>query len=149
MLMKGLAIILLILAPAISFGQSINSLRVLHTSVRQGNAAYITWGGGDATQSVRLELIKEGKSILQIAQTTNSGSFTWHVPKDMPKGYYQLRLSDETDSIMGETFEIKPKVPIWMVAAPLVVLAGVVAILATHNTRDNGAPSQNTGSQSK
>jgi Ser-Thr-rich glycosyl-phosphatidyl-inositol-anchored membrane family len=149
MFLKGCVITLLFLAPAIAFSQSIGDVRMLHSSVRQGNAAFINWSGGQPAQSVRLELIKEGKSILQIAQTTNSGSYTWHVPKDMPKGYYQVRLSDGTDTVTGETFEIKPRIPIWMVATPIVVLAGIVAILATNPSKDEGMNSQGSSSQSK
>jgi hypothetical protein len=99
-------------------------------TVRLGKSKPITWSGGRQGQSIRIELMKDGAVAQSIGETTNTGAYQWSVPKDLAKGNYQIRLTGGNETLNSETFNVKKKIPIWMIAAPVIVVGVVVAILA-------------------
>src|SRR5688572_22162040 len=53
----------------------------LGKKLKRGKTADITWQGGTPGENVRLDLLREGTVIIQIAATQNSQRYSWPVPK--------------------------------------------------------------------
>lgn len=95
---------------------------------KRGKAAEITWQGGTAGENVRLDLLKSGSVISQIASTQNAQKYSWIVPKTVAKGGdYQVRLSGESGTVMSGTFAVKSKTPLIVKVLP-VVAVGVALV---------------------
>ncbi len=103
------------------------------TSYRRGKQATIEWEGGVDSDNITIELMKDGAVLQQLSNARNSGIQNWAIPKDMEKGAgYSLRLRSSSDqSITSNLFSIKSKIPLVLKIAPVVVVGGVVALLAS------------------
>jgi hypothetical protein len=107
-------------------------------SVRRGKDFDIRWQGGSASDNVKLEYIFEGKTTL-IGEAKNTGTFTWNVPSDLPKGKgYELRLTSGGRSTT-ENFLVKSKLPLLVKVGPVVV-AGALAYLLLRPTPEEPLP---------
>lgn len=98
--------------------------------VTKGKATRIEWQGGKPDDNVKIELVKGGKTV-PVMDGKNTGAYNWAVPPDLEKGDgYQLKLTSKGTTITSELFSVKKKMPIWMIAAPIAVVGGLVAVLA-------------------
>jgi len=99
------------------------------SKLTKGKAATIQWQGGKPDDNVKIEMVKDGKTI-PVGEGKNTGSMSWVVPKDLVKGGgYQLKLTAKGNTITSDLFAVKNKMPIWMIAAPIVVVGGLAAVL--------------------
>lgn len=97
--------------------------------VKRGKTAEIVWQGGNPGENVRLDLLKGGSVISQIASTQNSQRYSWPIPKSTGKGSdYQVRVSGESGAVTSGNFSIKSKTPFIVKALPFLA-AGVVVYL--------------------
>src|SRR5688572_23241910 len=55
----------------------------LGAKVKRGKTAEIAWTGGTPGENVRLDLLKGGAVISQIASTQNSQRYSWSIPKSV------------------------------------------------------------------
>jgi hypothetical protein len=95
--------------------------------VKRGKTAEIVWQGGNPGENVRLDLLKGGTVISQIASTQNSQRYSWPIPKSTGKGSdYQVRVSGESGAVTSGNFAIKSKTPGIVKVLPFLV-AGAVA----------------------
>lgn len=100
----------------------------LGSKFKRGKTAEIIWQGGVPGENVRLDLLKDGTVISQIASTQNSLRYSWPVPKSMDKGKgYQIRLSGESGTVMSGTFGVKSKTPFIVKVLPFLVVGGAAA----------------------
>ena len=97
----------------------------LGTKYRRGKTAEITWQGGTPGENVRLDLLKDGNVISQIASTQNSQRYSWPLQKSMSKGSgYQVRLSGESGTVTSGNFKVKSKTPFIVKALPFLAVGG-------------------------
>jgi len=90
----------------------------------------IEWTSATSTQ-IKIEAIDETGSIVNIGTTTNSGSYTWSIPKDQSKGNYQFRFTDTGSNkvVESEYFSIAPKFSVVIKAIPIFIAGVVIFIL--------------------
>jgi hypothetical protein len=96
--------------------------------VKIGKKKEITWTGGKANQSVRIELLQDGRVVNVINESASNGSFVWNVPKDIQKGNYQIRLLSGSENTSPQAVQLKAGLPLWVKLSPI-LLAGVAVIL--------------------
>jgi len=100
---------------------------------RRGKTGQIQWSGGQSSDQVRLELLKNGKRVSNLAQMPNRQSYTWQIPPEMDKAKdYQIRLTavgDPSRKITSQLFPIKNKIPLALIVVPAAVVVGVVGVL--------------------
>jgi len=68
--------------------------------VTLGNSLPIRWFSlGDTGRRVRINLLKNGKSVLKIkGNATNDGFYRWRVPDDLESGTeYKIRIKSRTN----------------------------------------------------
>jgi len=108
--------------------------------LKKGTSNEITWSGGPGG-SIRLELYDGSSKVSDLSNTVNSGRYTWVIPKKFDSGKtFRIRASSGDRASFSPEFQISGKIPIWMIAIPVVVVGGVVALLAG---RDNGGKDKN------
>jgi hypothetical protein len=100
------------------------------SKVKKGKTLNITWKGGSPGESMRLDLMKGGAVIAQIASVQNNQRFAWVVPKTMDKGSdYQVRLTGDSGSAMSGNFGIKSKTPFMLKILPVVAVGGIAYLV--------------------
>jgi len=116
------------------------------SGVKKGKTTNISWSGGSPGDNIKLELVKSGVVVQQIANTTSTGNkFTWSVPSDTEKGSdYQVRLTSPGGISTSNPFAVKSKLKAWVIIVPAAVVAGVVVFLVTKKSggggKDNNLP---------
>lgn len=106
-------------------------------SFKRGKGAAITWNGGNPTQSIRLEVVKDGKVVQSVTQSTaNNGSFTWNIPSKFSKGDYTMRLTSGAEVVQSSSFKVKAKVPLILKATPLIIIGVVLAVMPKKSPGD-------------
>ena len=114
---------------------------------KRGGILNMEWNGGRAGEPLTVELLRNNQVVDKITEVENSNLYSWSIPrKQKPGKDYTLRISKASDSgIQSEsaTFEIKPRLALWVKLLPVVVVGGVVAILAAGDEEPDlpGAPS--------
>lgn len=108
-----------------SFGNPLNG-----SSVKRTKDLNIQWSGGGKNETVQLQLMQNSAVKGSVANTTNTGKYTWKVPKNTPKGTYQLSLNAPSGNTMSMPFKVKPKTGAFVKILPLLVVGGVVAALS-------------------
>ncbi|MFZ5971788.1 MAG: Ser-Thr-rich GPI-anchored membrane family protein [Bacteroidota bacterium] len=99
-------------------------------SFRRGKSIDITWAGGAPGESLRIDLMKGGTVISQVASIQNNQRYTWVVPSSSSKGKnYQLRITSGSGVATSGNFGIKSKVPLGLKLLPVVAVGGVAALL--------------------
>jgi Ser-Thr-rich glycosyl-phosphatidyl-inositol-anchored membrane family len=96
-------------------------------SMRRGKSNLIKWEGGAPGQNVKLELYEGDTRVTDIADTKNTGQYTWAVPKDFKTGKnYTLRIANGTQTVNSTAFAVKPKVPLLLKVSPLLIIGAVI-----------------------
>ncbi len=117
---------------------------VADASLRRGKKTKVKWEGGKPSQSVKLELYQGDKLIITVAETSNTGQYTWSIPKKQSKGSYTLKLSTTppsglpagqagaggSETANSNAFKIKSKTPFLVKILPVAAVGGVLAFLA-------------------
>jgi len=104
-------------------------LKTTLSGVKRSSTQSLQWRGGDHSQNVRIELLKDGQVQNELASVNNNGSFSWTVPgKQKPGNDYTLRLVNGRETVTSTPFTIKPRIPTWVKIAVPVVIAGVLLI---------------------
>lgn len=99
-------------------------------SVRRGKNTSVKWKGGSSNQQVKLDVVQNGGVVQSITTgTSNTGEFTWHVPSDLAKGTYNIKLTSGNDTAQSNTIQVKSKLPLLLIAAPVVVVGVLIAVL--------------------
>lgn len=100
---------------------------------KKGKTYSLKWKSEGSTP-INIELYNEGERISGEINQPNNGSHLLFIPKHATKGdKYRIKFSDSRnpeDVVYSDYFKVGPKIPIWMIAAPVVVIGGIVAILA-------------------
>lgn len=100
------------------------------SSVRRGKSTDVQWEGGPAGQNVKLELYRGSERVGDVADTKNTGQYTWTVPGDFAKGTgYTLRISDGKQTGTSGIFAVKSKIPLLLKLSPLLIGAAVIPFL--------------------
>ncbi len=60
---------------------------------------------------------------------SNGQSYQWSVPKELKGKGYSLLISNSTDQSNSSSFNIKPKIPLLLIIAPVAVVGGAIAFL--------------------
>lgn len=107
-------------------------------SVKRGKKTEVVWQGGSSSQLVRINLFKDEQLISPVAETNNTGKYTWTVPKKLKKGTYQLKLTSGSETISSGGFKIKKRTPFIVKMLPIVAVAGAVYFLMPGETPDDG-----------
>lgn len=101
------------------------------STVKKKKAMGISWQGGRAGETIKLDLLKGGTVVSQIANGLSGQSYSWTVPNDLQKGEdYQVRLSADSGGATSGNFTIKKKINPLLIIAPVVVVGGVAALVA-------------------
>lgn len=109
----------------------------LGTRFKKGKVLEITWQGGTPGESMRLDLLKGGAVITQVASVQNSQKYSWAVPKSVAKGNdYQVRLTAESGTAMSGNFGIRAKTSAGLIMLPILAVGGGVAFLLTRDKPD-------------
>jgi len=113
---------------------------------RRGKTGVVQWTGGQSSDRVRLELLKNGQRVSNLAQIPNRQTYNWQIPAEMDKAKdYQIRLTavgDPSRKITSDLFPIKNKIPLALIVVPAAVVVGVVGVLLSgggNGGPDNGA----------
>jgi hypothetical protein len=100
---------------------------------KKGKTYDIKWKVG-SPNPINIELYSGGKRVSGEINQPNNGSHTLFIPKHASKGKdYRLRFSDTRNPeevVYTDYFRVGPKIPVWMIAAPVVVVGGLIAILS-------------------
>jgi hypothetical protein len=108
---------------------------------KKGKTLDINWKGGTSSESVRLELLKGGAVVAQIASISNNQRYSWTIPTSIEKGKdYQVRLTADSGTSLSGDFGISSKMPLYVKLIPLVVVGGVAAILLTRPDPEKDLP---------
>ncbi|CAE7857974.1 unnamed protein product [Symbiodinium microadriaticum] len=68
-------------------------------SGKQLKETEIQWQGGNPADRVKIELVKNGEVIKEIATSNNTGEYQWLIAKDVEKGKgYRIRLTNVSDA---------------------------------------------------
>lgn len=96
-------------------------------ALRQGKKSIVEWRGGVPGHEVRLEVYQGSTRVSSLGEVTNTGTYTWTVPKDLEKGEgYTLKISEGEVSARSELFIVKPKVPLLLKLSPLLLGAAIL-----------------------
>lgn len=94
------------------------------TKAKRGKILNIEWSGGRSGDAITLQLMKSGQVNSTITRTTNTGGYSWQVPKNTAKGEYQLFMIVAGNTLMSEPFKIRAKTPAIVKIAPMILLGG-------------------------
>lgn len=94
---------------------------------KKGKTLDVAWRGGSAGETMRLDLLKGGAVIAQMASIQNNQRYTWAIPKSMSKASdYQVRITAESGTAMSGTFGIKAKTPLIVKVLPVLAVGGAL-----------------------
>jgi hypothetical protein len=122
-----------VVAPASATKLSLKPLD--KNTYKKGQSIEVRWLGGNPDEKVNIELFKGNDLKLRVAEKIgNTQHFTWTIPKGGVVGKeYILRISNAanaTELSNSQFFAVKPKVPLLLKIAPVLVVGGVVAFLS-------------------
>ena len=103
------------------------------TNLSRGKQHLITWKGTNRNENVDIQLLRDGRKIGTIANTTNDGQYAWNIPSSTKPGKgYSVKVSSTSSSQTdtGSEFSIRRKIPLLVKLIPIAVLAPVVYELA-------------------
>lgn len=100
---------------------------------KKGKTVNLKWKVG-GSNPINIELYNGGERIGGEINQPNNGSHALFIPKHAVKGdQYRIRFTDSRNPeevIYTEYFRVGQKIPLWMIAAPVVVVGGVIAVIA-------------------
>ncbi len=107
-------------------------------AMRRGKTNTINWQGGDASEKIKIDLLRGSNMVANIGNVDNNGSHQWTAPKELERGNdYSLRFTTSSGEIRSEPFSINAKYPLALkVGVPAAAVVGV--ILLTSGGGDDG-----------
>jgi hypothetical protein len=100
--------------------------------VKRGKMMNISWSGGTPSESIELNLLKDGAVAQKISDQSNNGVYSWQVPKGTEKGTYQLKLTGSASgNVTSSNFKIKPKVSLLVKILPAAIVGTIVFLTLT------------------
>ncbi|MCB0496107.1 MAG: hypothetical protein KDC79_08210 [Cyclobacteriaceae bacterium] len=112
-----------------------------------GKPYSIQWKGGTSDNQLKLELLKNNTSVMDMGTINNNGRYSWNVPKTMEKGgNYQFRLMDPSkpnDALLSGSFNLK-KTSILVYVIPGVVAVGALTAVLVSGGGGGETPSGDT-----
>jgi hypothetical protein len=114
----------------------------VNSKFKKGKTLDVRWKGGAPNESVRVDLLKGGVPVSQIANVSSGQSYSWVIPQSMEKGKdYQVKLTANSGTSVSGHFGISKKIPTYVKILPLVVVGGVVVfILAKPRDKEKDLP---------
>jgi len=111
---------------------------------KHGKNYPLNWTSGNLSGQVNIELFNEaGERIWGENNVPNVGKFDWFIPGSVKKGKdYKLKFTnvrDRNDIVYSAPFMIKPKIPLLVKAAGVLVILGGVGYLATEKSKTTEA----------
>lgn len=110
---------------------------------KKGKTYNLKWKVG-ASNPINIELYNGGERVSGEINQPNNGSHALFIPKHAGKGKeYRLKFSDTRNPeevIYTDYFRVGSKIPLWMIAAPVVVVGGVVALLSSGGGKNGKDP---------
>lgn len=105
---------------------------------KRGKNYPINWTSGNLSGQVNIELFNEaGERMWGENNVANVGKFDWYVQSNIKKGSnYKLKFTnakDRNDVVYSHAFTIKPKIPLLVKVAGLVILAGAAEFLISNS----------------
>lgn len=111
------------------------------TAYKKGQTVEVQWQGGKPTDKINIELYKDKELQNKLAENvSNSQSYKWAVPKTLKGKGYSIHISNATDQSNSQSFTIKPKMPLLLIIAPVVVLGGVIAFVGGSKSPEKTPP---------
>jgi len=99
------------------------------SSTKRGTKVPLQWRGGDHHKNVKIELVRDGQVVSVIDNVANQGAYEWQMSSGTKAGKdYVLRLTNGSETATSPPFDIKRKIPVWVLVAVPVVIAGVLLI---------------------
>lgn len=84
------------------------------TKFHRGKVSNIEWSGGNSSNIIRIDLLKDGQRLRTLASVSNTGLYSWDIPiKTKTSTKYSLMLTDSRnpqDVVKTGAFSIKPKI---------------------------------------
>ena len=103
------------------------------SGVKIGKPYKVQWKGGAEDRNLKLELMKNNTSVMDMGNINNTGSYTWNVPKTMEKGEnYNFRLLDPTkpnDAVLSAQFNLKKTSLLVYIIPGAVAVGALTAVL--------------------
>lgn len=112
--------------------------------VKRGISITIRWQGGNPSQNLNISLISPKNKITQLATTSNTGRYTWDIPKDIKTGAgYYLKLTEEgvagEENYIEQRIIIKRKFPLAIYGIPIVG-AAIYLLIKSGDSDDDKLP---------
>jgi len=113
------------------------------TNVTGGKSLIVRWRGGVDGEQLAITLLKDGVLFESFGNIKNTGSYTWAVPKKVPKSSnYKIRMVSSgryADTFESVPFTLKKASKAWIyVLGGAVVVGGVAAAASGGNGNGNG-----------
>lgn len=106
---------------------------------KKGSTINLSWKPG-ASNPINIELYKGGQRIQGDMNLPNNGSHAFFIQKQVGAGSdYRIKITDSrnTDEVVYTNyFKVGSKIKVWMIAAPIAVIGGLVAVLAGGGSKD-------------
>lgn len=110
-------------------------------AIRRGHTTIIEWQGGFINNEKELELYKDNVKVASLGKMKAVWQYTWTIPKDLEKGDgYTLKLSGGGETLVSNSFRIKPRTPLLLKLSPLLVAAAILPFLGGNETSEKGLP---------
>ncbi len=98
--------------------------------MRRGKKTLLQWAGGLPDQQVKIELFRGSERVTLVADSRNTGSYSWNVPKDLSKGGYALHFTNGSEKVVSDVFEVKARIPLALKVGPAVAVAGAFLFIS-------------------
>ncbi len=113
--------------------------------IKRGESFEIQWASSEKKEKVLLKIQRNGVPVASPEVIDNSGKYIWTVPKKAKPGRgYTIQISDVDNPLREETsteFSVSRKIPLIYAVAPVVVVAGGIAvIMSTKEGSESGIP---------
>ena len=106
-------------------------------TMRRGKATQVKWTGGQAGQALKFSLLQEGRTVMAVGETQNTGAYAWRLPKKLAKGSYALQLESGSETVQSGVFIVKARLPLALKLAPIALVGGIIAIWPKPDTNND------------
>jgi hypothetical protein len=122
---------------------------LLKKHFKKGKTYVIQWEGGEQTNQLDFELIKDDAVKTTDKKIPNNRNYSWLVPKNLKPGKdYSFKISNSNnglDYLVTDDFTVIRKIPLAVFIAPLAVGAGFIACQLLHICGSENVPAGETG----
>ena len=92
----------------------------------------VEWQGGHPDDRLTIMLKKPDMDSVRLAQTRNTGTYVWEIPKDLKPGSgYSIKISNENGVFTEQRFAIRRKIPLATWGIPILGTAVLVILKLT------------------